>query len=550
MAARSIISLLLAIGHASGAPTDLSKDGITVPLTVPKNAAAPIFQPFLCYSIEFFFWPDFAGNFTHPNTFSNNLLDNLGQLQGQKPYIRVGGNSQDLSIFDASLPTATAGTIDEHAKLTDYPMKSKIGPSFFESYHTFPNTKFTYGFNLAANGTLGEKITNETVPLVCKALANGRLAYLKVGNEPDHFGTVNQTTDVYLRPKNWTEKGYVSDWLARTRLIRERMRLYCPEFKEDEIKFLAPSFAEKDNFVLDPVKVWGKEKLGRDHDIVLNSMHNYIDGAHEPGVNLANTLLNHTKLKSSISHHLEIRKKIQANTSGKDIPYILGETNSLFQGGAPALSNSFGAALWNVDFSLYVASKGMGRVHMHHGTDYRYNSWQPVQTEKTTIGTKGPYYGNIMTAAMMGGDGLGETRITELSLGKKKDEVKEVAYAAYVGDQLKRVAVINMMTYNYTDTPTGEKKVPTGNETRPSETYSFRLSEGGRPALVQRLMANGSDAITGITFDGWSYNYELAQGRPVRMANVTVGEVVWPDRNGFVEVTLPHSSAAILTRYL
>lgn len=35
-----------------------------------------------------------AGNSTHPNIFSYNLLKNLGDLQGSYPVIRVGGNTQ------------------------------------------------------------------------------------------------------------------------------------------------------------------------------------------------------------------------------------------------------------------------------------------------------------------------------------------------------------------------------------------------------------------------------------------------------------------------
>lgn len=55
-------------------------------------------------------------------------------------------------------------------------------------------------------------------------------------------------------------------------------------------------------------------------------------------------------------------------------PLVLGETNSLYNEGKPGLSNSFGAALWGVDFNLYSASAGIKRVHMHMGTDYRVSS--------------------------------------------------------------------------------------------------------------------------------------------------------------------------------
>lgn len=66
-----------------------------MPGTAPASAGVPL-DAFVSYSIEFSSFPDFAGNKTVPNTFSNNLLNNLGALQGTKPHIRVGGNTQDF----------------------------------------------------------------------------------------------------------------------------------------------------------------------------------------------------------------------------------------------------------------------------------------------------------------------------------------------------------------------------------------------------------------------------------------------------------------------
>jgi len=62
---------------------------------------------------------------------------------------------------------------------------------------------------------------------------------------------------------------------------------------------------------------------------------------------------------------------------------------------------------------------------------------------------------------------------------------------------------------------------------------------------VRRLLANGSDALSGVTWDGWSYNYELNHGQPVRLDNITVGEeIVVID--GVVSLDVPDSSAAVL----
>ena len=179
------------------------------------------------------------------------------------------------------------------------------------------------------------------------------------------------------------------------------------------------------------------------------------------------------------------------------------------------------------------------------GTDYRYAAWQPVHTDKTSLGTKPPYYGQLAAAAVIGnvgkrkGKGRGEVRIVHLPL----DGEMEAAYAAFVGGRLKKVVVVNMRAYNYT--VNGTSAVLNG-EKRLSETYRFEVPkycEG--KAVVKRLWANGSDAITGVTWDGWSYNWELDEGRPVRLMNVTVGMVERVKR-GLVSVEVADSSAAVL----
>lgn len=264
--------------------------------------------------------------------------------------------------------------------------------------------------------------------------------------------------------------------------------------------------------------------------------------------------MNHTSTVLSVAKHLN-ESQLLATTG---LPYILGETNSLYNEGAPGLSNSFGAALWGVDFNLYCAATGIRRVHMHQGTNYRYASWQPVQTVNETLGTKAPYYGNVMVAAFLGEMTRGDVRVSDVELGDRgvgtdaeagssgsgsgSDSIYNTAYAAYVDDRLERIAVIQMREYNYTDTSAAQ---------RPLETFSFQLptsntAAGPKGVHVQRLLANGSNAITGITFDGYSYNYELEAGRPVLLGNVTRDEVLQVSDDGIVEVEVPWSSAAIL----
>lgn len=152
-------------------------------------------------------------------------------------------------------------------------------------------------------------------------------------------------------------------------------------------------------------------------------------------------------------------------------------------------------------------------------------------------------------AAFLGNQTATPPRIANIPL----NDTREAAYAAYVnsGKTLARILVVNLNAYNSTVDGIGEVALPPAElEPRPSKNFTFTVPDGnlrpGSAVGLRRLLANGSDAISGITFDGWSYNYELAHGRPVRLANVTVGETVTVDAQGAVTVAVQDSSAVIL----
>lgn len=513
-------------------PTAINVD---VPTYSSNNGGIPLEAP-LSYSIEFSSFVDFAGNTSVPNDYSNNLLNNLGNLTGTKPYIRVGGNTQDFALFNASLEVAQVGIVIP-AVSPDYPRNLTIGPRFYESFTTFPNTKYIYGFNLASNGTQGRQSLLATAQHACQALQNGKLAYWELGNEPDLY---DRTTGLGARrPETWNEADYVTEWLNGTRAIRATIAQYCPSLATNgSYKYYAPSFAGTGNNHLDPLRTW-QDGLDADKDIALVSSHNYINGATAPGVTLQGTLMNHSNTIASVALQLNESAHLARLPSNLDpgLPFILGETNSLYNQGAPGLSNSFGAALWGVDFALYCYANDIRRVHFHQGTNYRYQSWQPVETALVSKGTKAPYYGNVAVAAFVGDVSGGDVRIVNLPLAGET----RAAYAAYVGDRLSKVLLVDLNEYNAT---AGNNL--TDSYARPVAEYNILAQGLGHGTVsLQRLMANGSDAITGITFDGYSYNYELDAGRPVLLNNVTRGETA-AVRNGFVKVNVPASSAVIL----
>ena len=93
---------------------------------------------------------------------------------------------RDYALYNASLAAATNGTYT--AASSDYPTILYIGPSYFESYDTWPGVKFIHGFNLAKNTSEDRQLLLDYVPLVCKALekSNG-FFHWELGNEPDLY---------------------------------------------------------------------------------------------------------------------------------------------------------------------------------------------------------------------------------------------------------------------------------------------------------------------------------------------------------------------------
>ncbi|UNI24259.1 hypothetical protein JDV02_010022 [Purpureocillium takamizusanense] len=548
---------LLALASAA---TTVAAEAYTVP--AKANPLGEPFDGFVSYSLEFSSFPEFAGNKSHPNTYSGNLLANLARLS-TTPYIRVGGNTQDYALFDASQAAALVGVVDP-SRSPDYPTTITIGPAYFESYATWPvlDVRFSHGFNmgLGGNRSAGWQTLLDTVPLACRALRDGdRLYTWEYGNEPDLFSTSAQGP---VRPPTWDEATYVAQWLNATRHIRESVRRNCRGTAPP--RFMAPSNAGVSNH-LKASAMWSAG-LNQDNDIELFSTHNYISGATSPGVTLQGTLMNHTKTMQSVDAHTKEYDAIfpgaraggkSSTSSSKAPPLIFGETNSLYNQGKPGLSNSFGAALWGVDFNLYSASVGFKRVHMHQGTNYRYQAWQPVMTALDVVGTKAPYYGSVAVAAMVRPVKKKSSlvSISAITLGADSAEAAYAAHYHPVGRKsrdearLARVMVINMHGYNTTVGGAGLEPLPNP-PARTSRKYAFAVGgagvRDGARVRVQRLLANGSDAITGITFDGWSYNWDLDRGKPVRLHNVTVGETVRV-KGGQVSVDVPDSSAVLLS---
>lgn len=160
--------------------------------------------------------------------------------------------NRDYATFDPNLKSATNGTYTSVS--TDYPRILSIGPSFFESYQTWPDVQFIHGFNLAKNDSAAFTNIRTSISYACDALAKNKLLAWEMGNEPDLYKTSAQGI---VRPASWSEVDYVKEWAARIAVVKDELKQKCGDewVNSQKFKWITPSFAGTKNS-LDALKAW------------------------------------------------------------------------------------------------------------------------------------------------------------------------------------------------------------------------------------------------------------------------------------------------------
>ena len=204
-------------------------------------------------------------------------------MTGTKPYIRVGGSSADKALYNTTLQTTAVNRTASHSPEVGALPNSidniiEIGDVFFESYSTWPDIKYTHGFNLGLAGIspVGWSSLLATVPTACEALGNGKLLWWEYGNEPDLYSKNGVDGEAgQLRSLSWGDSDYVSQWQNGTLQIKNVLAQACPSMAtSDAYGYIAPSFWVPDNNELTIAGTW-HSGLNSNNDIRLISFHKY-----------------------------------------------------------------------------------------------------------------------------------------------------------------------------------------------------------------------------------------------------------------------------------
>ncbi|GIC93147.1 glycosyl hydrolase family 79 C-terminal domain-containing protein [Aspergillus udagawae] len=341
--------------------------------------------------------------------------------------------------------------------------------------------EFIFGLNFGRNDV---SVPLAEVEAAEKYMHPSRLRAYELGNEPDFYGSSQ-------RSRPWTVDKYVAEqerWLDQ---LGKKTK------KGFSIGALAQLPVYQGNFSLAGITALGLPKKV-DYPVSLSD-HTYpysrCDPAREAQVSLQG-LMNHTALVQFFSQWAPEIKA--ANDAG--LPFLMGETGSVSCHGAQGVSNTLGAALWELDYMLHGATIGMSGVYFHMGTPFYYSMWQPVAHNGTAATVYPTYYSLLFMASALT---LNNPHIASIPV----TDPNLVIYALYEGspsvtEKPAKLIILNM----------GFFKSDQSGPVAPVMAIDVSQILGERTKIT-RLSGPGSDATSGATFAAQSYDSGRAGGR-------------------------------------
>jgi hypothetical protein len=196
------------------------------------------------------------------------------------------------------------------------------------------------------------------------------------------------------------------------------------------------------------------------------------------------------------------------------LPFRVCETNSFSGGGRPGVSDSFGAALWVMDFMFTLAQGGAAGVNIETGLNQldRISSYSPLRGDASSGYSVGPdYYGMLAFAQATPGKMIG--------LDLEAAGLLVTAYAVEKEGGAVTVSVINK---------------------EPVRDASVRIHlDRAAEATAAWLKAPRLDSLEGATFAGSAVGPD-GSWRPKSTQKLRL-------QGGECELLVPAASAAVLT---
>ncbi|KIM41887.1 glycoside hydrolase family 79 protein [Hebeloma cylindrosporum] len=364
-----------------------------------------------------------------------NLMANIQQRAG-RVVVRVGGNTQETAVLVDSTPD---GRILEK-DLSRISNPTQTPPLIFtpellwmlRNISSLVNVRWHLGipFNDTSNFRLGIAEQGQQI-------LGDYLIGLQVGNEPDLYAAHGHRPMSYGPYDYFGEFGDLVEAMAGDEHVSNRGLLIGPNVNTGD---WTPEMVWNTGFV-DSYSS-NLAYLAVEHYPTDNCFAQYGVGTPRDPQTIFPDFLNHTAGQMIIAPYLN--STAYAQTKGK--PLLMFETNTASCGGFVGISDSFGAALWGLDYAMQMAYSNFSGALFHvGGQNVYYNPFTPPSTNQSTFRkwTIGPIYYSALVMA----EAIGPSNNTQvIDLAANNNNVFSPAYAIYESGNLMRVLLFNYVT--------------------------------------------------------------------------------------------------------
>ncbi|KAJ7742690.1 glycoside hydrolase family 79 protein [Mycena maculata] len=369
-----------------------------------------------------------------------NLLANIQERAGAV-HVRVGGNTQEYAYYVPTLPEERA--ISKESADTNNPTQTPAVIYTMDLFYLLANISshvnvHWYLGKFSATSVPFNDTSDFRLQIVeyGEAILGDHLLGIQVGNEPDLYAAHDHRNSSYS-PQNYAnEFGEMVDALAADSNVPVKNNLIGPSVSGT----WTPEMVWDTGFITEYVD--NLFALSVEHYPTDNCFPEYGIGVyHDPQVEFSD-FLNHTSGVALCEPYLN--STAIAQTVGK--PFLMFETNSASCGGFPGISDSFGGALWALDYGLQMAYSNFSGAMLHVGGQNVY--YNPFTAPPTNVSK---YYewtvGAVYYSALIASEVFGSTNTSQiLDLHGNDDNIYGPQYAIYEHGALARVALFNFIT--------------------------------------------------------------------------------------------------------
>ncbi len=404
---------------------------------------------------------------------NNRKYVQLVRTLAKQGVIRVGGNTSDDAAFSPN------------GKSVAVPKGTVVNADNFRDLGTFLHAtgwKLIWGLNLGS-GTEQNAVDEA---LAIASAVEGNLLAFEIGNEPDLFGRGKATH----RPKGYSYDNYLAEYRRYKSAIRAKL---------PNAPFAGPDAADATDWVV-------RFAADEGSDLKLLTHHYYRECA-GPASTLEKLLHPDPKLAPELA-------KFRAASSSSGVPFRICETNSFCGGGKPGVSDTFGSALWTLDYFFTLAWDGAAGVNLETGINQLgfISSYSPIGDDQHSNYSAQPdYYGMLAFARASYGE--------RIAIDYKAADRNVTAYAVLGDDQQLFVTIINK-------------------EVSRSTTVNVSADQQFINATTMRLNAPSLTAKNGVKLGGAEVN-AMGEWHPQSLEKT-------PIKKGEYAVNVAAGSAAIV----